>query len=84
MTTPTTRAEARANDYQPTVPTRVRDVAYIGGLVITAAVGLASAVVGIWAPEYGDRAAQTGVAILTATGIIVSGLGVIYRPGAQA
>lgn len=70
-------------DYQPTIPSKVRDVAYIAGLIVTAVVGLAVTVVSVVVPDVQAQAAQIGTATLTATGIIVSGLGVVYRPGAQ-
>lgn len=69
--------------YQPTIPAKVRDAAYIGGLVTTAATGLAVTVVSVVVPEVAGQAAQIGTAILSAVGLIVSGLGVAYRPGAQ-
>ena len=70
-------------EYQPTVPNEVRDRVYIGGLIVTAATGLAVATVSVIVPGAADAASQIGNAVLTASGIIVAGLGVVYRPGAQ-
>lgn len=68
---------------QPTIPPKVRDAVYIGGLIIAALVLLVVGLVGVWLPEYKDQASQTGVVINSFVALLVSGLGTIYRPGAQ-
>lgn len=70
-------------DYQPTIPNKVRDAAYIGGLIVSAVVGIAVATVSTLAPDAAAGASTIGTSILTGAGIIVSGLGVAYRPGKQ-
>jgi hypothetical protein len=72
-----------ADEYKPEVPKRVRDIAYFTGLGVSALTLLAVGIVTIWAPDYASQAAQTGVIVSTTTGIVVGGLGVVYRPGAQ-
>lgn len=70
-------------EYQPTISPKTRDAVYITGLVVTAATGLGTVVTGVLFPEVRAQAAEIAAGILTATGIIVSGLGVAYRPGAR-
>jgi len=69
--------------YTPTIPPRVRDAAYIGGLVVSAAVAVTVPTVSAIVPDAAGIAAQIGTAVLSGVGILVSGLGVVYRPGAQ-
>jgi hypothetical protein len=69
--------------YQPTIPAKVRDAAYIGGLIVTGAVAITVPSISALAPDVAGVAAQIGTAVLSGVGLIVSGLGVVYRPGAQ-
>jgi LytS/YehU family sensor histidine kinase len=70
-------------DYQPSIPPKVRDAVYIGGLVAGALVGLVAAVVAVWAPDYSEQVNATAVAVSTFIALVVGGLGTVYRPGAQ-
>lgn len=69
--------------YQPTVPDHVRDIAYISGLIVTGVVAITVPTISAIVPDIAGTAAQIGTAILSGVGLIVSGLGVVYRPGAQ-
>lgn len=81
---PTTyEAELVADDYQPTVPARVRDGVYWVTLATAAASALASGIAGIWFPEVAPQVLATGGVATTVMGIIGGGVGVVYRPGAQ-
>lgn len=81
----TSLAEATTleGDYQPTIPARVRDGAYIAGLIVTGVVAMTVPTVSALVPDVAGVAAQIGTAVLSGVGLIVSGLGVVYRPGAQ-
>lgn len=69
--------------YQPTIPTKVRDGAYIGGLIVAGVVAITVPTVAAVAPDVAGIAAQIGAAVSSGVGLIVAGLGVVYRPGAQ-
>ena len=69
--------------YKPTIPPKVRDAVYIGGLIVGGLTGLAVTLVAVWLPEYSEQANGTGVAVTTFVALIVGGLGTAYRPGAQ-
>ena len=68
--------------YTPTIAPRTRDVVYISGLVVTGAVAITVPTVSALAPDLAGVAAQIGTAVLSGVGLIVSGLGVAFRPGA--
>lgn len=70
--------------YRPEVPTRVRDLVYWTTLGAAAASALASGIAGIWMPDIAPQVLATGGVGTTVMGIIGGGVGVIYRPGAQA
>lgn len=70
-------------DYKPTIPPKIRDAVYIGGLIASGLVGLAVTLVAVWAPDYSEQANGTGVALNTFIALIVGGLAYAYRPGAQ-
>lgn len=69
--------------YQPTIPANVRDAAYIGGLIVAGVVAITVPTVAAIAPDVAGVAAQIGSAVSSGVGLIVAGLGVVYRPGAQ-
>lgn len=68
---------------QPTIPPKVRDAVYIGGLIVSGLVALVVGIVGIWLPELQEQVSQTGVVVAAFVALIVSGLGTAYRPGVQ-
>lgn len=70
-------------DYQPSIPTPVRDAVYISGLILGAATVLAAGIIGVWFPDLKDQVDATGVYVSGFVTVIVGGLGTIYRPGAQ-
>lgn len=80
---PASSSSSSSAGYAPTIPPKVRDAAYIAGLAVTACTGLVTGLVGVWAPDYAAQAAQTGNIVLTAAGVVIGGLGVVYRPGRQ-
>ena len=62
------------------VPTGVRTVLYIVGVVVNAAVLLYFGAAAIWGWLPGEQAARTEALMLGVLGMLVSGLGVAYRP----
>lgn len=70
-------------DYKPTIPPKVRDAVYIGGLITAPAVGLIAAIVAIWLPAYSEPVNATAIAVGSFVATIVAGVGTVYRPGAQ-
>ena len=62
------------------VPKAARSVIYIAGVVINAAVLLYFGAASIWGWLPGEQAARTEALVLSALGMLVSGLGVAYRP----
>lgn len=74
-------AASAIDDDIPAIPRKVRDIAYIGGLIVAATTQLAVITIGVLHPAAAEGATIIGNGVLSAAGIIVSGLGVIYRPG---
>ena len=72
------------DDYKPTISRRVRDIAYFITLGVAATNALVVGVAVIWLPDLAANIAATGGVVTTVMGIIGGGLGVVYRPGAQA
>jgi hypothetical protein len=81
--TPAAAVTFEGDLYQPTIPAKVRDAAYIAGLIVTGVVATTVPTVSAIWPDIAGVAAQIGTAVLSGVGLIVAGLGVVYRPGAQ-
>lgn len=65
----------------PTVPARVRTVAYFLGLATGALVLLATGIAPIWlAPDVADHVVSTAGVISGVAAFIAGGLGVAFRP----
>lgn len=71
------------DDQKPTLKPETRDKVYIGGLLANVVVALVVGTIAIWFPDIRAQVDGTGVVILNAVGLLVSGLGVVYRPGKQ-
>lgn len=71
------------SEYQPTVPARVRDVAYYVALVTGALATGATGVVAALAPDVAPAVAAVSGAVTGVVATIAGGLGVAYRPGRQ-
>ena len=69
--------------YQPTIPNKARDVVYWVGLITTATALLVTGLANIWFPAHASEVQQTALTIGNTVGIFATGLGVVYRPGAQ-
>lgn len=71
------------SDYTPAISPRTRDVVYIAGLAVTGIVAVTVPTVSAIVPDVAGVAAQIGTALLSGVGLVVSGLGVAFRPGAH-
>lgn len=68
-------------EYRPEIPKRVRSVAYIVGLVVSALAILVSGGAAIWLNSTLSTQVVATVGVVTAaTSFLVSALGVAYRP----
>lgn len=69
--------------YKPAVPAKVRDIAYWIGFAVGGLGLLTTGLVAIWAPDAAQQITATVLVIGGAASWVSSGLGVVYRPGAQ-
>jgi hypothetical protein len=67
----------------PSIPVKVRDAVYIGGLIAGALIGATAGVVAIWFPDISDQVNATAIVLSSGITVIVGGLGTAYRPGAR-
>jgi len=71
------------NTDSPSVPARVRTVAYFLGLVAGALVLAATGIAPVWfEPDVADQVVRTAGVISGVAAFVAGGLGVAYRPTA--
>ncbi|GAA1995647.1 hypothetical protein GCM10009718_37020 [Isoptericola halotolerans] len=69
--------------YQPTIPPKVRTIAYYTALVVGALATGSAAITAAVAPEHAETVAAVAGAVSGIVATIAGGLGVVYRPDGQ-